>query len=235
MKYPSLALCLPIALACLAGCSSPRIDLAVASQPNVNPDISNRPSPVIVKTFELRSELNFKQNDFQSLFERPVQTLGADLVAADEMVLVPGEARKVAYHPNAETRFLGVVAGFRYLERAQWRVIKPIDAEEENYIALEFNDVSILTIADEEAKNWEPEEAVKNFQQHYPQQDVQQPSPVQPEYGEVLQNVGESAVDKAFSDMPTEKKLILGAADATSAIQESSPAPPPVRSMSQIK
>ena len=126
MNRCAVALCLALPLACLAGCSSPpRIDLALASQPNINPDHSGRPSPVIVKTFELRTDLNFKQADFQSLFDRPVQVLGADLVAADEMVLIPGEARKVAYSPHPETKYLGVIGGFRQLERSQWRMIIP--------------------------------------------------------------------------------------------------------------
>ena len=97
MNRCAVALCLALPLACLAGCSSPpRIDLALASQPNINPDHSGRPSPVIVKTFELRTDLNFKQADFQSLFDRPVQVLGADLVAA-----APGDgAARVAPSPD---------------------------------------------------------------------------------------------------------------------------------------
>jgi type VI secretion system protein VasD len=165
MKRYLPALCLAVVLLCLAGCGKPRLDLNMASQPNVNPDNSGRPSPVLVKTYELRNDLVFNQSDFQSLFERPVPTLGADLVAADELVLIPGEARKVTYTPSANTRFLGVVAGFRQMERAQWRMIKPVDPEKKNTVALEFNDASILIVPDAQAGKWEPEEAVRQFQQ----------------------------------------------------------------------
>lgn len=148
-----------------AGCAKPTIGLIVASQPNVNPDHSSRPSPVIVKMFELRNDLAFKQADFHTLFNTPLQVLGADLVAADEIVFIPGEARRILYRPNPNTQFVGVVAGFRQLDRALWRVIKPVDPEEETWLAIELNDASILVRPDREAEDWDPEEAVRQFQQ----------------------------------------------------------------------
>ena len=157
-----------LVLACLslgAGCSKPRVEMAVASQPNVNPDHSNRPSPVIVKVYELRNDLAFKQAEFTTLFDTPLQVLGADLIAADELVFIPGEARRVAYQPNANTRFVGIVAGFRQMDRALWRVLKPVDPEKGNLVAIELNDATILVVSDKEAEDWDPEEAVRQFQQ----------------------------------------------------------------------
>lgn len=148
-----------------AGCSKPQFNLAVASQPNVNPDHSSRPSPVIVKIYELRNDLTFKQAEFTTLFNTPIQVLGADLIAADELVFIPGEARRVAYRPNPNTRFVGIVAGFRQMDRALWRVIKPVDAEEKNWMAIELNDATILVVPDKEAKDWDPEQAVRQYQQ----------------------------------------------------------------------
>ena len=170
--------CLLAACCCLPGCSNPRIELAVASQPNVNPDVTGRPSPLIVKMYELRRDVAFNQADFQTLFTKPMQALNADLVAADELLLVPGEARRVTYKPNLETRFVGVVAGFRNMDRARWRVIKPVDPKKANSLALEFNDVSILMIPDDQASAWNPEKAVKDYEQKItpPVQDIPLPS-----------------------------------------------------------
>lgn len=161
-------------MAMSAGCSKPRVELAVASQPNVNPDHSSRPSPVIVKVYELRNDLAFKQAEFTTLFDTPLQVLGADLVAADEVVFIPGEARRIAYQPNPNTRFVGVVAGFRQMDRALWRVIKPVDPEEENWLSLELNDTTIIVVPDKEAEDWDPEKAIRQFQQQLvkPQQQV---------------------------------------------------------------
>lgn len=150
-------------LALVGGCATPRIDLAVASQTNVNPDLTGRPSPVIVKIYEMRSDLAFNQSDFLPLFETPVQVLGADLLAADELVLVPGEARRIAYAPVPGVRFLGVLAGFRQMERAKWKVVSVVDCEGENAVGVEVRDVSLLLVPPEEAQDWDPVQAITDF------------------------------------------------------------------------
>jgi len=150
-------------LGLLGGCAKPAIDLAVASQTNINPDHTGRPSPVIVKVFEMRSDLAFNQSDFRLLFESPVKALGTDLLAMDEMVLVPGEARRIEYAPVFGTMFLGVVAGFRQMDRAVWRVVTPIDFEGRNSVGVEVRDASLLLIPPDEAPDWDPLQAVRDF------------------------------------------------------------------------
>lgn len=165
MRLPLQAITLfaLIATSLLCGCAKPSIDLAVASQTNVNPDHTGRPSPVIVKIYEMRSDLAFSQSDFGPLFESPVQVLGADLLAADEVLLVPGEARRIKYEPVEGTRFLGVLAGFRQMERARWKTVAPIDCEASNAVGIELRDVTVALIPDEAVSAWDPLEAVKDF------------------------------------------------------------------------
>jgi type VI secretion system protein VasD len=159
-----LALVMAMSLSTLlAGCTTPRIDLAMAIQPNVNPDHTGRPSPVAVKVFELSADLSFKQSEFWSLFDKPVEVLGSDLVAVDEMVLSPSEARKVTYAPSRDTRFLGIIAGFRQIDRANWRVVSPIDPEGENVVAVELKDVALVLLPRHVAISWDPEAAVMRF------------------------------------------------------------------------
>lgn len=157
------ALALAALLATLCACSSPRITMQVASQPNVNPDNSGRPSPVIVKVYEMRGDLAFRQSDFQTLFETPMRVLGASLVAADELTFVPGEARVVEYAPMPETRYVGVLAGFRQMERAKWRAVIRVDPEDKNLIRLELNDTSMISI--DPSADWSPEESVRSYQE----------------------------------------------------------------------
>jgi type VI secretion system protein VasD len=162
MRY-ALVLFMLSVLGFLGGCAKPRIDLAVASQINSNPDHTGRPSPVIVKVYELRSDLAFSQSDFRPLFETPVQVLGADLLAADELVLVPGEARRITYEPVEGTRFLGLLAGFRQAERAKWKVVSPVDFEEVNTVGIEIRDATLILIPAEEVSDWDPLQAVYKF------------------------------------------------------------------------
>lgn len=164
MKFRALLYVLALTMIpLLDGCSSPRITMEVASQPNVNPDSSGRPSPIIVKMYEMRSDMAFRQGDFQMLFMEPMKVLGANLVAMDELLFVPGEARTVEYAPMPETRYVGVLAGFRQMERAKLRAVLPVDPEKKNLIRLELNDTSMIVIDPD--KDWSSEESVRSYQE----------------------------------------------------------------------
>jgi type VI secretion system protein VasD len=217
MKYRLLILCITMWVACLCACSKPGIELVVASQPNVNPDYSGRPSPVIIKLYELRRDIAFKHADFQTLFEKPMQALGADLLAADELVFTPGEVRRIKYQLGANTRFIGLVAGFRHMERAFWRATRSIDPETRNIVAMELSDASIILIPEREAKSWKPEEAIRSYQpthvtvvpQTDPQDQVEQPitdNIQRNSSGDTLSTDSEWDVDPEGWRMPTRKK-----------------------------
>lgn len=164
MKFRVLLYMLALTMIILLNaCSSPRITMEVASQPNVNPDSSGRPSPIIVKMYEMRNDMAFRQGDFQALFMEPMKVLGANLVAMDELLFVPGEARVVEYAPMPETRYAGILAGFRQMERARWRAVLPVDPERKNLIRLELNDASMIVI--DPNMEWSSEECVRSYQE----------------------------------------------------------------------
>ncbi len=193
---------------CMAGCGKPRIDLAVASQPNVNPDNSGRPSPIMVKMYELRGDLAFKQNDFYSLFHEPAKALGTDLVAADELLFVPSEAKTVSYEPMPETKFVGIVAGFRQIERAQWRAIVPVDPEGKNTVRIELTDASLLLIND---TGWEPEKNLRTREQQaqaeesHDRQEPETADPRQPPADDSFPSTTQGA-DAAGQNLPEQER-----------------------------
>jgi type VI secretion system protein VasD len=90
---------------------------------DVNPDAAGRPSPVVVRVYQLRNDGEFNGADFFGVYEKEKETLGASLVAREEYVLAPGENRKLELPLNAETRFIGVIAAFRDIRTARWRAI----------------------------------------------------------------------------------------------------------------
>lgn len=97
------------------------VKASLDAQPSVNPDVKGRASPIIVRVYELKSVAAFNSSDFFSLFEREKETLGAELVEREEFQLQPGEKRQFDKQLQPETRYVGVVAAFRNLEKAQWR------------------------------------------------------------------------------------------------------------------
>ena len=120
------------ALASLGGCASaPKpvvAKLTLEASADLNPDQRGRPSPVTVKLFELKSAAGFDKADFFSLFDRERETLGPELVGRDELVLRPNDKivqeRKLA----PEVQFIGILVGYRDLERSQWRLTIPVAA-----------------------------------------------------------------------------------------------------------
>ena len=149
----------------LPGCGSPTMNMSLAGLPNQNPDISGRPSPVILKMYELRNDSAFKQAEMGPLFEDPLGTLGADMVAFDEITMVPGEAKVLVYEPAEETRFVGVMASFRQLGHGPWKIIKAINPEKKSKIALELNSASLILIDEDKTKKWDPVEALDNYKE----------------------------------------------------------------------
>lgn len=97
--------------------------------PGINPDQRGRPSPVALKLFELKSLSSFERSDFFSLFDRERETLGPELVARDEFVIKPGDRIVQERKLSPDARFIGVVVGYRDLERSQWRLSVPVAAE----------------------------------------------------------------------------------------------------------
>jgi len=117
-----------VGLLALSGCASGPavIRTSVTTDSGVNPDSRGRPSPVVVRLLELKSLTGFESADFFSLFERDKETLGADLVAREELQLRPGEQRSFERTLQADTTYVGVIAAFRDLERARWRAAVPV-------------------------------------------------------------------------------------------------------------
>jgi len=137
------------ALAVTACSSAPDPTVVAATIPaeeNLNPDATGRPSPLVIRVYELKALSAFKDADFFSLWDSDQQTLGADLTSREEMVLRPGDTNSVQRITKPETRFIGVVAAYRDLERAVWRASMPVTPEKTTAMTVKLDDRSV-TIA----------------------------------------------------------------------------------------
>jgi type VI secretion system protein VasD len=115
-----------------AGCGSSRPPLlqgSIKAASATNPDLNGRPSPVVVRIYELRGVGAFNSADFFSLFDKEAETLGADLVGREEYELQPGETRPYKRQLQPDTKFIGVAAAFRDLENARWRQSAAVPAK----------------------------------------------------------------------------------------------------------
>jgi type VI secretion system protein VasD len=100
--------------------------LNVAARADVNPDEAGRPSPVVLRVYQLKDDAAFRNADFFALFDKEQATLAASLIDRQEFVLAPGDQRNNLEYPiSGEAKFLAVAAAYRDIRNADWRVLTP--------------------------------------------------------------------------------------------------------------
>jgi type VI secretion system protein VasD len=103
------------------------IDAHIIASCQVNPDINGRPSPIVVRLYELKSLGKFEEADFYKLFEDYASLLSSDLLASEQFDLHPGETKIISRTVSTETKFFAVTAAYRDLNHSVWRNAVPIE------------------------------------------------------------------------------------------------------------
>jgi len=119
----ALMVCAAVALAACASKQPKPVETKaeLTASADVNPDSSGRPSPVVVRIYQLRGDTEFNNADFFALYEKDKEILGASLIGRDEKTLFPGQHLEMALPLSGEARFVGAVAAYRDLATARWR------------------------------------------------------------------------------------------------------------------
>jgi type VI secretion system protein VasD len=111
-------------LALVASCGPPApsvVDLVVKASPDLNRNQAGTPLSVAVRLYSLNDRARFATADAYGLMERENTVLGDERAGSEEIVMRPGETRKVTLAPKPGVRFHDI-------DRAQWRAIAPIAA-----------------------------------------------------------------------------------------------------------
>lgn len=126
----------------LVGCGSDppppatRADIKVQAAPTLNPDLNGRPSPVVVRFYQLLSSEMFENADFFQLFEQDTAALGPTSVGKDEFVIEPGQITTITLPIKKDVATLGVVVAYRDFESATWRATAAIKQDRINELNL---------------------------------------------------------------------------------------------------
>ena len=99
--------------------------MTISASADVNPDANGRPSPIVVRIYQLKTDAAFTAADFFALFDDDKKVLGPELISRDEFMLGPAERRTIEVTVATETRYVGAVAAFRDIRNAQWRSLVP--------------------------------------------------------------------------------------------------------------
>ena len=144
--HPLAALGVALILsACAAKPPPPPASVAgtIQASAQINPSASNRPSPLLIRVYELKSAATFNAADFMSLYQRDQAELGGDLLAKEEFVLNPGETKTFAKTLAPDTRFLGVVAAYRDLEHAKWRTVATVLPSQPQKVTVKAGELAV--------------------------------------------------------------------------------------------
>lgn len=122
-----------LALFLLTGCGGKDIpppkeaielDLTFTADPDINPSLRGRPSPLAVRVFELKATDSFEDADYFTLQTDPQKTLGdALLPGGDKFVIRPGGREIIRRKAHPSTTALAIIAGYRDIPRATWQAI----------------------------------------------------------------------------------------------------------------
>lgn len=133
----------------LTGCTvankivSPYTKLKFIPSSALNPDISGRPSPVVIRVYELSESTQFESSDFFQLYEQPEHYLTSALLTTHDIEIQPGKTEIHELQLQDNTRYLGIIAAFRNIEKAEWRII--VEAKPHAYKQLKLS-LSPLTL-----------------------------------------------------------------------------------------
>lgn len=112
------------------GCGGPPappvVDVTIRANPDINPNPAGTPVSVAVRLYSLNARGRFDAADVYALMQREAQALGSEGAGFEEVVVRPGETRRVTLMPKPGVRFIGIAVLFRDIDRAQWRMVAPI-------------------------------------------------------------------------------------------------------------
>lgn len=100
-----------------------RILVHLEAVDDLNPDLNDRPSPLIVRLYELKAPGAFTSADFFSLYAKADEVLASELLKQKELIIKPGEKRSLELALTPETRYIGLLAAYRELDRSEWRTV----------------------------------------------------------------------------------------------------------------
>lgn len=134
----------------LGACSSPppkpvvtTVNGTIQGSDKLNPTVNQRPAPLQVRVYELKTAAAFNSADFMALYQNDQSTLAADVVGREEMMLQPNESRPYKKTLSPDTKYIGVIGAYRNLEKATWRVIVPVQTGKAHTLTIRASDIAL--------------------------------------------------------------------------------------------
>jgi type VI secretion system protein VasD len=109
-------------------CKAEPLRLTLEAAPQVNLDEKGKPLPTTLRIYQLKDTAKLEAATFDDLLDHDKDTLGPDLVAAQELVINPGDTIVPPLPRATDADFVGVMALFRNPAGSFWRLSRPLPA-----------------------------------------------------------------------------------------------------------
>jgi type VI secretion system protein VasD len=101
-------------------CDKQIITLDIYAAGDVNPD-DGHPRPVVVRLYQLSSDLKLQNARYDDVLLKPDETLGKDIMKVDEVTVFPNDHLEVKFERIKEAEFLAGVALFHTPKGQSWK------------------------------------------------------------------------------------------------------------------
>lgn len=128
------------------GQSDTLLHLSLVASEDQNPDVNQRPSPMIIKLVEMTSASAFNNGDFFALYDDTADTLGPDFIASETLAVRPGETVDLYLTVKPGSKYVGVIGAYRQLHGDNWRYLLPLTPGKHNTIELGLTRDQIMRI-----------------------------------------------------------------------------------------
>ena len=134
----SMVLITVLLTACGSAPKKETLEIRITATSDVNPDLNNRPSPVILHILELTAIDAFNRATFFELTENDAAALGGDVLNKKEIILTPGGSSETVLDLDSQTGFLGFVAAFRDIDNSRWRVSREVFPGKTDFVVIDI-------------------------------------------------------------------------------------------------
>ena len=105
------------------------VEVALTASGDINPDVSQRASPLVLRVYELADAEAFTAASFFALWNQEPVVLAGALVKRHEFTLVPDGTAVKPLTLDPRVQAIGIAAAFRDIRNANWRVVVPMSPD----------------------------------------------------------------------------------------------------------
>ena len=101
-------------------CPAQHVTVSLLASPKVNPTSGGEARPVVVRVYQLRSDVRLSNAPFEKLWHDDKATLGDDLVKAEERTLYPRERADLSFDRPAGVDHVAALALYQSPQGRSW-------------------------------------------------------------------------------------------------------------------